>query len=90
VGQIVLVETTAEFFGFGVVSTTRPTLGNLIAEAAAGRIDSYTAGSASLGALGLGWWTWATPTVALVAVLAAVSLIGDGLDTALNPHSTRT
>lgn len=82
VGQIVLVETTAEFFGFGVTSTTRPTLGNLIGEAVAG-------GMAATNSLGLGWWTWATPTAALVALLAAVNLIGDGLDVALNPRASR-
>jgi peptide/nickel transport system permease protein len=82
VGQIVLVETTAEFFGFGVVSTTRPTLGNLIAESVSG-------GIAATNSLGLGWWTWATPMAALVLLLAAVNLIGDGLDTALNPRQTR-
>lgn len=82
VGQIVLVETTAEFFGFGVTSTTRPTLGNLISEAVAG-------GMASTNSLGLGWWTWATPMIPLLLLLACINLIGDGLDAALNPRSTR-
>ncbi len=82
VGQIVLVETTAEFFGFGVTSTTRPTLGNLISEAVSG-------GMAATNSLGLGWWTWATPMGALVLLLAAVNLAGDGLDTALNPRASR-
>jgi peptide/nickel transport system permease protein len=82
VGQIVLVESTAEFFGFGVASIRRPTLGNLIAEATRG-------GLADTISTGLGWWTWAAPMVALVLLLACVNLIGDGLDAALNPRSRR-
>ena len=79
VGQIVLIEATAEFFGFGVASIARPTLGNLIGEATISGIGPYNA-------LGLGWWVWATPMVALVVVLACISLAGDGLDAALNPR----
>jgi peptide/nickel transport system permease protein len=82
VGQIVLVESLAEFFGYGIPSITRPTLGNLIAEATQGGLFD------TLGT-GLGWWTWATPVIALILLLAAVNLIGDGLDTALNPRSRR-
>jgi peptide/nickel transport system permease protein len=78
-GQIVLIEATAEFFGFGVASIARPTLGNLIGEATISGIGPYNA-------LGLGWWVWATPMVALVVVLACISLAGDGLDAALNPR----
>jgi len=81
-GQIVLIESMAEFFGFGVPSVTRPTLGNLIAEATRGGLFDAVS-------IGLGWWTWATPMLALVLLLAAVNLIGDGLDTALNPRSSR-
>jgi ABC-type dipeptide/oligopeptide/nickel transport system permease subunit len=82
VGQILLIEATAEFFGYGIRSVARPTLGNLIGEAASG-------GLASTNSFGLGWWTWATPTLALVLLLACVNLVGDGLDTALNPRSGR-
>jgi peptide/nickel transport system permease protein len=79
IGQILLIEATAEFFGYGVASIARPTLGNLIGEATISGIGPYNA-------LGLGWWVWATPMVALVVVLACISLAGDGLDAALNPR----
>lgn len=79
IGQILLIEATAEFFGYGVASITRPTLGNLIGEATTSGIGPYNV-------LGLGWWVWASPMTALVLVLACVSLVGDGLDAALNPR----
>ena len=79
VGQILLIEATAEFFGYGVASIARPTLGNLIGEATTSGIGPYNT-------VGLGWWVWASPMVALVLVLACVSLAGDGLDAALNPR----
>lgn len=79
IGQILLIEATAEFFGYGVSSIARPTLGNLIGEATTSGIGPYNV-------LGLGWWVWASPMVALVLVLACISLVGDGLDAALNPR----
>lgn len=82
IGQIVLVEATAEFFGYGVRSVTRPTLGNLIGEATASGIGRNNT-------LALGWWTWVPAMAVLVAVLACVNLVGDGLDAALNPRTTR-
>jgi peptide/nickel transport system permease protein len=80
VGQIVLVESTAEFFGFGVNSLVRPTLGNLIAE-------STQSGIGRFNVLALGWWSWTTPAIALVLLLVSVNLLGDGLANALNPRS---
>lgn len=82
VGQIVLVEATAEFFGFGVNSLIRPTLGNLIAEATQSGIGRFNV-------LALGWWTWCTPAIALVLLLVAVNLVGDGLAAALDPRARR-
>jgi peptide/nickel transport system permease protein len=82
VGQIVLVEATAEFFGFGISSLLRPTLGNLVAEAASTGIGANNQ-------LGLGWWVWATPATLLVAVLVCVNLVGDGLTEALDPRTRR-
>ena len=82
VGQVILIEATAEFFGFGVLSVTRPTLGNLIGESTQGGLGPYNS-------LGLGWWTWVPPMVVLILVLACVNLVGDGLDTALNPRASR-
>ncbi|HVS85695.1 MAG TPA: ABC transporter permease [Gaiellaceae bacterium] len=82
VGQIVLIEATAEFFGFGVLSSTRPTLGNLLGEATQSGLGPYNF-------LGLGWWTWTVPAVVLILLLASVNLVGDGLDAALNPRAVR-
>lgn len=82
VGQIILIEATVEFFGFGVASLVRPTLGNLTAEATSSGIGYYNT-------VGLGWWVWATPAIALVLILVCVNVVGDGLDAALNPRATR-
>jgi peptide/nickel transport system permease protein len=79
-GQIVLIEATAEFFGFGINSLIRPTLGNLIAETTQSGIGSFNF-------LNLGWWTWTTPSVVLVMLLVSVNLLGDGLAAALDPRS---
>jgi len=79
VGQIVLLEATVEFVGFGVSSQVNPTLGNLIADATSSGIGAY-------GFLNLGWWVWAGPAVALVLILVCTNIVGDGLDTALNPR----
>jgi peptide/nickel transport system permease protein len=82
IGQIALIEATAEFFGFGINSLVRPTLGNLIADASQGGIGRYNQ-------LGLGWWVWASPALALVVMLVCVNLLGDGLASALDPRSRR-
>ena len=81
IGQIMLVEATVEFFGFGVNSLVRPTLGNLSADAAVSGIGHFNA-------LGLGWWVWATPAAVLVLVLLCVNIVGDGLDRAFDPRSS--
>jgi peptide/nickel transport system permease protein len=80
VGQIILVEATVEFFGFGVASLLRPTLGNLIA-------DATSTGIGGNNQLGLGWWVWAPAAALLVLILVCVNLVGDGLAEALDPHS---
>lgn len=80
IGQIMLVEATAEFFGFGIDSLVRPTLGNLIAEATSTGIGAFNQ-------ISVGWWVWAAPAAVLVVILICVNLVGDGLDTALNPQS---
>jgi ABC-type dipeptide/oligopeptide/nickel transport system permease subunit len=82
VGQIILIEASTEFFGFGVASLIRPTLGNLIAEAA-----SFGFGTASF--FNLGWWVWTAPAALLVILLVCINLVGDGLDLALNPRTRR-
>lgn len=82
VGQIILVEATVEFFGFGVSSLLRPTLGNLIG-------DATSTGIGPFNYLGLGWWVWATPATVLALTLVCLNLLGDGLDEALNPRTVR-
>lgn len=82
VGQIVLLEATVEFLGLGVPSEVRPTLGNLLGDAAMSGIGINNQ-------LGLGWWVWATPAAALVLILVTLNLLGDALDTALNPTAVR-
>jgi ABC-type dipeptide/oligopeptide/nickel transport system permease subunit len=82
IGQIMLVEATAEYFGFGINSLVRPTLGNLIADNTQGGIQRFNQ-------LGLGWWTWVGPAGVLVAVLVCLNLLGDGLERALDPRSSR-
>lgn len=79
IGQIVLVEATVEFFGFGVESLIRPTLGNLLAESASTGIGNFNQ-------LGLGPWVWASPAAVLVTILVCINLVGDGVGDALNPQ----
>jgi ABC-type dipeptide/oligopeptide/nickel transport system permease subunit len=79
VGQIVIIDATVEFFGFGVDSSLRPTLGNLIANAASTGIGVFNAVS-------LGWWAWGAPAFVLVLVLVSLSLAGDGFAAALDPR----
>jgi ABC-type dipeptide/oligopeptide/nickel transport system permease subunit len=82
VGQIVMLEATVEFFGLGVSSAIKPTLGGLIG-------DSTSTGIGAFNDLGLGWWVWASPAAALVLILVCVNLVGDGVDAALNPSAAR-
>lgn len=79
IGQIVILDATVEFFGFGIDSSLRPTLGNLIA-------NSSSTGIGVFNAVSLGWWAWGTPALVLVLVLVAVNLAGDGFDAALDPR----
>lgn len=79
VGQIVIIDATVEFFGFGVDSSLRPTLGNLIANASATGIGVFNEVS-------LGWWAWGTPALVLVLLLVSINLAGDGFEAALDPR----
>jgi len=69
---VILLEATVEFFGLGVPSQIKPTLGNLIGDTAQGGIGPFSP-------IGLGWWTWACPAVVLVVVLVCANLVGDGV-----------
>ncbi|MGZ4418619.1 MAG: ABC transporter permease [Gaiellaceae bacterium] len=76
VGQTILIESTVEFFGYGLDPSVTPSLGGLIAEGASnsGGIDIFQF-----------WWEWAFPAAMLVLVLMAVSFLGDAFDESLNP-----
>lgn len=83
VGQIVLIDATVEFFGYGLPSSTTPSLGNLVAD-----VVQFSFGlSNDAATAGFGWWTWFFPGLVLVLILVCVNLIGDALDEALNPSS---
>jgi peptide/nickel transport system permease protein len=85
VGQIVLIDATVEFFGYGLSSSVAPSLGNLVAD-----VVQFKFGlSNDPAAAGLGWWTWFFPGLVLVAILVCLNLVGDALDTALNPATVR-
>jgi peptide/nickel transport system permease protein len=85
VGQIVLIDATVEFFGYGLSSSVAPSLGNLVAD-----VVQFKFGlSNDPAAVGLGWWTWFFPGLVLVAILVCLNLIGDALDAALNPATVR-
>jgi len=79
-GQAILLESTVEFFNYGIIVNTRPTLGNMIA-------DVLKYGIGDLNQAGYHWWTWAFPALTLVVVLVCVNLVGDGLDAALDPRT---
>jgi peptide/nickel transport system permease protein len=81
IGQIVLVDATVEFFGYGLPSSVAPSLGNLVAD-----VVKFKFGLSNDPAVaGLGWWTWFFPGLVLVLILVCVNLVGDALDAALNP-----
>jgi peptide/nickel transport system permease protein len=85
VGQIVLIDATVEFFGYGLPSAVSPSLGNLVAD-----VVQFKFGLSNDPAVaGLGWWTWFFPGLVLVAILVCLNLVGDALDAALNPVATR-
>jgi peptide/nickel transport system permease protein len=77
-GQVIMLEATVEFFGLGVSSEIRPTLGNLIGD-----------GQRNVLALAWGWWTWAGPAILLVVILVCANLLGDGVADALRPARRR-
>jgi peptide/nickel transport system permease protein len=87
VGLVVLVDATVEFFGFGVPEAVAPSLGNLVADTV--KFKFGLAANTDVAALQFGWWTWFFPGLVLVSILVCVNLVGDALDDALNPASTR-
>ena len=81
VGQIVLIDATVEFFGYGLPESISPSLGNLVAD-----VVKFKFGLSNDPAVaGLGWWTWFFPGLVLVVILVCLNLVGDALDAMLNP-----
>ncbi len=81
VAQGVVVVATVQYLGFSANVSHAPTLGGLVADAT--RAQSLVL-SQSVG-LGAIWWLYALPSALLVALLLAVTFLGDVLDEALNP-----
>ncbi len=78
IGQAVLLEATIDFFDYGADSNERPSLGNLLASAVEYGFQGYTF-----------WWLYAFPAIFIVVMLVCVNFVGDSLDDALNPTTTR-
>ena len=75
VGQVILLETTVEFFGYGLNQTTELSLGNLVAA------GLYNRGGFSTFA----WWLYTLPALVIVVIIVCVNIAGDSLDEALAP-----
>ncbi|HZS24037.1 MAG TPA: ABC transporter permease [Gaiellaceae bacterium] len=85
IGQIVLVDATVDFFGYGMTGAAKPSLGNLVADFVSFKFARPN--DPAVG--GYGWWSWVLPCVVLGVILVGVNLIGDSLDAALNPAARR-
>jgi peptide/nickel transport system permease protein len=75
VGRIIILESTLSFLGLGVQPPT-PSWGSDLRDAAV-----YVRQA---------WWTAAFPGIAIMLVVLAINLLGDGLRDWLDPRSTRT
>ena len=82
VGQIILIDATVEFFDYGLPASVSPSLANLVSDVVQFKFGLPNSATA---VPGMGWWTWIFPGLALVLILICVNLVGDALDTALNP-----
>jgi peptide/nickel transport system permease protein len=79
IGQAILLDATVEFLDYGYDSSVTPSLGNLVAEATKyGLQEGNTY-----------WWLYLTPALVIVATLVSINVVGDALDEALNPATTR-
>ncbi|WP_199224602.1 ABC transporter permease subunit [Serinibacter arcticus] len=73
VAGAVLAEAALSFLGLGVKQPD-PSWGNMLSAAQSLRVLTYE------------WWLWIPPGVAIVAMVLAVYLVGDGLSGLLNPR----
>jgi peptide/nickel transport system permease protein len=71
IGNVIVLEAGLSFLGLGIEQPT-PSWGSMIAD---GRSDALTA-----------WWLTMFPGLAIVAVVLAFNLVGDGLRDALDPR----
>jgi peptide/nickel transport system permease protein len=83
VGMVVLIDATVEFFNYGLSSSVSPSLGNLVADVVQNKFGLAVFWWQQFPPVG--WWTWVFPAGVLVLILVCVNLVGDALDTALNP-----
>jgi peptide/nickel transport system permease protein len=83
VAQSIVIVATVQYLGYSAYDAHQPTLGGLVADAAAApaSILTHTAG------IGDVWWLYVLPVGVLVALLLAVTFLGDALDDALRPAS---
>ncbi len=83
IGQSIAIIATVDYLGYGYNQPERPTLGGLVADAAA---SSNLAGGQAP-SIGQVWWLYLVPAVLLVSALLAVAFFGDALDESLNPSA---
>lgn len=83
VAQSIVIVATVQYLGYSSYDAHQPTLGGLVADAAAApaSILTHTAG------IGDVWWLYVLPVGVLVALLLALTFLGDALDDALRPAS---
>lgn len=71
---LMLTESGLSFLGFGVVPPT-PTWGNMLT------------GAQKVEVIQIYWWRWVFPALAVFITVLAVNLVGDGLNSALDPKA---
>ena len=81
VAQGVVVVATVQYLGFSANQSNSPTLGGLVADATRAQ-QLVLSQAVDLGGI---WWLYVFPSALLVALLLAVTFLGDVLDEALNP-----
>lgn len=83
VAQAIVIVATVQYLGYSAYDAHQPTLGGLVADATTAQSQILT-GTAGIGDI---WWLYALPAAVLVALLLAVTFLGDSLDEALSPTS---
>ena len=81
IGLSTVIIATVDYLGYALNSYTQPTLGGLVADATHSTSLILTRHVTVWGV----WWLYVIPSLLLILLLVAVSLLGDALDDALNP-----